>query len=368
MNRNEIVALIEYFKRQKQDYTIWIVANVADTVQTHEDFIRHSNFSEFFTKAEFASIVSAITESFGYTRIFYSEIEFMEYVLAKKDSLNKLNLIVYNFARDGVHEGKKSLIPAFCDLFDIRYIGSNPFVISLLRNKYIYSILLKSMGIPVPFTSKHIYGKEFQINSFQKPYSLIAKNICESASIGMDEKNILANASALDISLSLDALCDRLQTKEILVQDYIKGIECEVFVVKYNNQYHAFDPIKLTLTNSDIITSQISDTYDYTFSLLSREISTDICNQIKSASEKAAELLNIDGYARFDYRINDVNNFYLIDIAGTPYLTRHSSITYLFTNVLQMQYSDIFIFLAAITMANYSKLVNCKSDNNNPLE
>ena len=82
----------------------------------------------------------------------------------------------------------------------------------------------------------------------------------------------------------------------------------------------------------------------------------------------AADLLNIKNYARFDYRVKKNGEFFLIDIAGSPYLTRHSSIEYLFTQLLGLKYSDIFLLIAAITVANYSHEVNCKSDNGKPLE
>lgn len=75
----EIGKIIDDFEINKNNYTVWIIANVADTVQSEESFIKHSNFSEFFTKAEFSSIVSAISDIFGYVRIFYSEIEFITY-------------------------------------------------------------------------------------------------------------------------------------------------------------------------------------------------------------------------------------------------------------------------------------------------
>ena len=45
--------ITDTFLKDKNMYSVWIVANVADTVQDEESFIKHSDFSEFFTKAEF---------------------------------------------------------------------------------------------------------------------------------------------------------------------------------------------------------------------------------------------------------------------------------------------------------------------------
>lgn len=46
-----------------------------------------------------------------------------------------------------------------------------------------------------------------------------------------------------------------MKSDEILVQDYIKGRECEVFVIKKRNEYFAFPPIELSIHNSEIITT-----------------------------------------------------------------------------------------------------------------
>ena len=67
--------------------------------------------TNFFSRTEFAEIVSAIFNCFGFARVFYSEIEFIKYVL--DNNILKSECIVYNFSRDGRANGKKSLIPAF---------------------------------------------------------------------------------------------------------------------------------------------------------------------------------------------------------------------------------------------------------------
>ena len=116
------------------------------------------------------------------------------------------------------------------------------------------------------------------------------------------------------------------------------------------------------------MTSKISDSNSYTFVDLAKYMNNNVCNNIMQVTKKAAKLLNIKNYARFDYRVTSNGEFYLIDIAGSPYLTRHSSIAYLFTNILGINYNKIFSLLAALTNLNQLNDVNCKSDNKRPLE
>lgn len=367
MNKYEIQRILDNFAVTRYKYTIWIVANVNDTIQNEESFIQHASFSEFFSKAEFASIASAITELFGYVRIFYSETEFMQHILNNSKDLHKENIIVFNFARDGICEGKKALVPAFCDLYGLHYTSSNAFVISLLRNKFVYTKFLGALNIAVPFTTCSQSIRKEDILNLQGQ-RLIIKNIFESASIGIEDNNIVKISDYNYLVALLENFCQKMHTNNLLIQEFIPGKECEVFVIRRGNSIYSFSPIMVNINNSSIITSKISNEYDYTFAPLYEEFSPDICNSIQQSAEKAAQLLNIKNYARFDYRIKPTGEFYLIDIAGSPYLTRHSSVEYLFTHQLGLAYSDIFLLIVAITVENYSHEVNCKSDNGSPLD
>ena len=367
MDTQDIRNILEKFIPFKYNYTICIVANVNDTVQDEETFISHTNFSEFFTKAEFATIASTITELFGYVRIFYSETEFMHYVFDNINHIYNNNIIIFNFTRDGDYEGKKSLIPAFCDFYKLKYISSNAFVISLLRNKFVYTKYLSTFDIPVPFTTCSNLMDNTMFSEI-KNKKIIIKNIYESASIGIDKNNVIS-VTNYNTLISMIKKCHfKMNSNNLLIQEYIPGKECEVFVIRQGDNFYAFTPIMINISSSSIITSAISNEYDYTFSPLSQEYTLNICKSIQKTSEKAAKLLNIKNYARFDYRIDANGEFYLIDIAGSPYLTRHSSIEYLFTKLLNLEYSDIFLLITAITAENYSHDVNCKSDNSKPLE
>lgn len=331
--------IINDFNQDTHKYNVYIVANTQNIKkETKKWNYEHSGMDEFFSREEFAEIASAIFSVFGYVKVFYSEIEFINYVL--NNTIEKSNTIVYNFSRDGIKEGKKSLIPTFCDLFGLKYTGSNGFIISLLRNKFIYSSFLNNFNIPTPKTYCYSKAKGFLS---EKPdcENIIVKNINESASIGMSEQNIIPIINNDKWEDVLKEVSNNMSDEKVMIQEYIPGIECEVLVLKIQSQYKALDPVLIKIENSSIITSEISNAYDYEFDLLQNSISKQICDDICKCAEKAAELLGIDTYARFDFRINHNGQFFLIDIAGTPYTIKHSSISYLF-NYYNFSYKDIY--------------------------
>ncbi len=340
--------ILTYFKNQNIDYDVYVIA---DTQQKTKDMYNfpHADESEFFSRSEFAEIASAIYYVFGYVRVFYSEIEFIEYYLKQK--INNSECIVINFARDGRANGKKSLIPSFCDLMKIRYTGSNGFVISLLRNKSIYTEYLHSNKIVTPKSMLYTGEESFEniYNNFECE-KVIVKNPFESASIGLTKKNIFAfDAASKNI---LCKLSETMNCKELLIQNYIDGIECEVLVLQFKGQYYALDPIEIVFKEKmEYIDTEISNTYNYNFRLLDSSLKEQVC----SAAIKSAKLLGIKDYARFDFRIKD-RIPYLFDIAGTPYTIYHSSIAYLFREHFKLSYESIYKVIVSCMLSNYTIL------------
>lgn len=341
MEKEFVINVLRNFKKLDKDFDVYIIADVEKkTIKENNQIKEHANESEFFSRKEFSEIASAIFNVFGFVKVFYSELEFIKYIL-EKDIKND-ECIVYNFARDGIKVGKKSLIPSFCDLLNIKYTGSNAFTISLLREKYLFSLYLSTHKITIPKTYKYMKNKGFVYNKPDNNTKLIVKYINESASMGIDENNIISYKNLNESTNLINDLAVKMNSNELLIQEYIDGIECEVFVFEYDNSFHALDPIGININNSCIINSTISNTYNYDFYLLENSIDKNICEEIKYCAEKVALYLGINNYARFDFRIDKRNKFYLIDIAGTPYTIQHSSIAFLFTNIYHLEYNDIY--------------------------
>lgn len=348
MNRQDIISsILNYYKEYNFNFDVYIVADTLGyTKKTYPRNINHADDSEFFSRTEFAEIASAIFYSFGYVRVFYSELEFIQYII--NNNINTSECIVYNFARDGRANGKKSLIPAFCDLLNIKYTGSDAFVISLLRNKFVYTEFLEKGGIPVPKSKTYSKTDDYRqfINYFEDDV-VIVKNKYESASIGLSSDNIFHFQSDSDRKLS--ALMHTMYTDSLLIQEYIDGQECEVLVLQYNGIYYALDPVEIIFkASTKFIDTATSNAYNYDFKV----IESPLKERIQELAEKSAKLLGIKDYARFDFRIKN-GEPYLFDIAGTPYTIYHSSIAHLFTKHYKLPYETIYKVIVTCMLSNY---------------
>ncbi len=340
--RKELVqSVLHTFNASNIDYDVYIIANTCDkTPFIGPAGMKHASEDEFFSRIEFAEIASAIFNVFGYVKVFYSEIDFCKYVF--ENNIKRNECVVYNLSRDGRCEGKKSLIPALCDLLDLRYTGSNAFVISLLRNKYAFGCLLQRHNIPLPTSWIYNSSEGFLDGQPLSGQEIIIKNLHESASIGLTEDNIITFDNTENTRLKMHNRCTQMNSKTVLVQEYISGYECEVLVLKIKGKYIALDPVEIVLGSQRIISSDVSNNYQYDFAPLYEKFPADLCSKIQAYSEHAAKILNVENYARFDFRITEDMQCFLIDIAGTPYTIQHSSVAYLFQDIYNLAYEDIY--------------------------
>ena len=199
--------------------------------------------------------------------------------------------IIYNFAREGLFRGKKSLIPSFCDLYGYRCTGSNDFVISLLRNKYIYLKYLQAHGILV--SESWIFDKEKKL---------------------------------------VQQFPDR------------DGDKCEVFVLRnFDGSYQALDPIKVVSGKNANVFEPLEETTTHF-----------ICEEICIMAERCALLLDIGTNARVDFHIDNEGNICLLDIIDAPYTTLCSSLAFLFTYTYGHQYKNIYKIIVELTLSKYS--------------
>lgn len=347
---NILKECLNFFNRLDIDFDLYIIADTQNKTAKITNYINHADDSEFFSRKEFAEIASALFYIFGFVKVFYSELDFIEYILKEKPMPNEC--YIYNFSRDGLFEGKKSLIPSFCDLCGLRYTGSNAFTISLLRNKWFFSQILSNYQVSTPKTI--LCTKEtLKIADNFMGTTVLIKNVFESASQGLlsDNRILIEENYYNRISTVMDRMC----AKQILLQQYINGTECEVLVIQFNNRYYALEPVEIMINGNDFLDSNTSNSYNYSFRRLADSMDSTIINQIKHEALKAADALKIKDYARFDFRI-ERNQPYLIDIAGTPYTIKHSSIAYLFEEILQLEYNDIYKVIMSCCISNYKIL------------
>lgn len=322
-----------------QKKQIIFVVNVQEINGEADLEFNKANNIECFTAKEYQEILSSINELEINYKIYFNELDFISAVL--NHEIVPKDILVFNFARNGLKEGKKSLIPSFCSLLNIKCTGSNAFVQSLCRNKFVYNKYLKELGVKVPSTFGVSPNFEWLGNLSSTNLSkIIIKPIAESGSIGV-ENNIL------DIKDFDKKKLKFVNNQPMLVQEYISGIEIECPFFVFKGKVIDLPPVELIIKKQGFLSTEVSVNNEYNFALFKSNIK----GSFKPILDKIVSALNIKDYGRLDFRINNKGEIFLFDIATMPFICEHSSFTFAMES-LNFKRSDIFKIILCLAEFN----------------
>lgn len=282
--------------------------------------------TEYFSDDEFEQIVSMFSAINNSIDFFTYEDDFFSYIIQNAP----LNLLVYNAAQSGIGPGRKSLVPAFCNLHGIPCTGSNAYVVSLCRHKYHVNKILSQAGIPVPKT--WIYSNGWLLGESPDPeIRILLKPIYESASIGIDSDSIQIYTANIDRKIYQRT---EQHHQPIIAQEFIPGYEVEVPIICVNNEIFQLPPVGISISGKHNLGDEILD-YEliyhdqygfYDFAAEQNEISGELCE----CAEKVSRILGMEGLCRVDFRIKSDGSFFVTDVSTNPHFVLHSSVDFSF--------------------------------------
>lgn len=328
----KLLDLFETYKKHIETYKIIIVANVRRHTGNFKSMVLNkANPIEFFSDEEFDEICKAILSLKIFTKIYYNELDFIEDVLKEKYDVKKI--IVINFARNGVVEGKKSLIPSFCDLLNIKYTTSNAFIQSLCRDKFVWSCVLQQSSLP-SLNSVYINENCEGLAKLSEYGKYIVKPKAESSSINVSEP--LAKQDVVSFAKNNQG--------KYIAQKFLCGNEIEVPFYELEGHYYMQEPAQINYSGN-ILFENLSEENNYYYS--SCKFSGTEILKIQETAKNAAKILGIKKYGRIDFKFDENGNAFIIDIATLPYLTENSSFAFSAKNQ-NFEYVSIFKILLTI--------------------
>lgn len=202
----------------------------------------------------------------------------------------------------------------------IPFTGCNPRGLILSRNKYLSTKLAQSLGSQTPPTILVSDGVLI-VPPRGWEFPLFVKLNREHASLGILETNRVQTVK------QLRRTCDRLArsfASEILIQRFIPGSDVSVSVWG-NDRPLSFRPRRLEMGGQDRVSTErlkFDLTYQKARSIKTAEFRESAKKRIQAESKFLFRQLDLNGYARFDFRIGEDQVPYLIDINANPNLAR----------------------------------------------
>lgn len=328
----------------KDDSLIILMANVKEQTKPRSDYRQTSAISEFYSMNQYNDIFEALTWSGYRVKSYFDEIKFIsDYSLDLSANVDLSNIVVINSAQQGIHPGRKSLIPAFCDLMGIVHTGSDAYVVSFAREKIHWGSFGKHVGLPI--CDLWAYDKDHGWLTSAPPSGeeVIVKLSGESSSIGLNRDCIFSYSVEKDHFLSNHS---RIYDKRLLVSSFIKGYEVEVPLIRTPDYSFAFSPTGVSVDGKrfldDVILDyQIRGDHKFSYYCFEEEISSKVAQEMQRIAVEAAKVFNIKGLGRIDFRVQKDGSLFITDISTNPHLTKKMTFDHVFLEA-GYEYADVF--------------------------
>lgn len=289
-----------------------------DTKEEHPD-IDHSKYCDFTLQTSIAFLRKQFTLA-GYEAILIGPCEKLKQRIAE----GTLDVdYIYNTAEGVSSRNREAIVPALLEAYNIPFIGSDAYALSVALNKYHTKLLAKQIGIPTPaFEIVDLYDSEDEIVEKLRNlhFPIIVKPNYEGSSMGLYWVNSVE-----------DAICKIEQNQidyqqEVLCEEYIDGMEITVPIIGNDRKTSALGVIEFYRGSGQPIGIFRSDDKHYTdIQCREADIPPGTAQQIKEYSEKMHRFLGCRDISRMDYRVTNDHKIFLLEVNPLPALDPEGS-------------------------------------------
>jgi D-alanine-D-alanine ligase len=240
------------------------------------------------------------------------------------DSVDKPDLI-FNLCDEGYNnDPKKELhIPAFLEMLNIPYTGSNPNCLAMCYNKSIINSFARFLKIKTPLET--LIDSKTDLIDLKNSFPVLLKPALGDGSIGITQKAVCYNKKEL---LSYyEWLKYTFPNTPIIMQEFLEGREFSVAVLGNSSNYEALPILEVDYSNLPknlpkilsyeskwVPESPYWDKISYKKALLTQKHQKDLIDN----SKMLFDLLQCKDYARFDYRLDSQENIKFLEVNPNP--------------------------------------------------
>ena len=201
--------------------------------------------------------------------------------------------------------GENGTIQGFLDALGIIYTGSGPLSSAICMDKNISKIIAKNNGIMTPKWKLC----DTVIDDAKMNYPVIVKPNGQGSTVGL---RIAHNESELIPALEYAFNYDN----SVLVEEYIQGRELTVMLIDGKAQ-----PVCEIIPSHEFYDYECKYTAGMSKYICPAEIDDNISNYVKKISENLFDLLKCENYSRADFRMDDQNKFWFLEMNTLPGMT-----------------------------------------------
>lgn len=217
-------------------------------------------------------------------------------------------------------------VVSYLELLKVPYTGCNPRGLTLARDKALARKLLAYHRIPSP-AFKVIPLRTSPVRPRWLSFPLIVKSLTYESSAGISQASVVANQEQLEKRVKF--IHETLFTPAI-VEQFVEGREFYVGVLG-NHRLRVLPVWEMSFANMPadnwhIATERVKWNIPYQkkhgIHTAEAKLENTVAVKIKHLATRAYRALELSGYARFDFRMDDSGNPYVIEGNPNPQLAR----------------------------------------------
>jgi D-alanine-D-alanine ligase len=274
--------------------------------------------TELFSYSEANALVSCL-ERLGHSVEVVDGLN--EFVLGI-DRIRREVDFVFNESKGLWGAERKLFLPALCAVYQIPYLGSGPYAVTLARNKWHTKAIVAAENIVTPSATLIRSRRDIEKTPWCDFPAIVKPNF-ESSSIGISPSSVVC---CLDEMVVTATKMLRKFPDGLLVEHYIDGDEIQVSLIG-NIAPTPLPPIKLGLADPAAGCRQVVTSIDWQNSEVRFVPVNDqiLVDELQAQAVVAFSALGLADYGRIDFRVDHQKRIFFIEAATHPHITANSS-------------------------------------------
>jgi D-alanine-D-alanine ligase len=308
--------------------------------------------------AQIAQTIEAFRSVGAYVELFEGELPLMEALAAGRlQKVDRELKVIYNGIEGGItpggfEPGRKALVPTVADAYGVICSNSNAYACALGRHKFHYFTVLRTLGVLVPDVWHYRHPQGWvQGRGPAAGTKVIVKSTYESWAVGVTEDSVFVVDGDSDEKVA--AISDEIG-QPVTVQEFVSGTEVcvpvfglpkpvvtppvEIVLARAPGDLHSFMTIDDNLTQGEIGYRRF-------------DRGLEVERQLAVGATAAFEILELGAFARIDFRVDEKDRAWAIDVGVAPGMARHSSATYSLAQ-LGFDHASFLRVVVAATLAS----------------
>jgi D-alanine-D-alanine ligase len=275
------------------------------------------------TEAQLDGLMEAFRTVGAYVELFENERPFLAALArGRLQDLDRKIQVVYNGMGWGVgggfRPGRKALIPLVADSYDMVCANSDGYACAIGMHKFHAFRLLSALGLRIPPVWQYRLGDGWVDGSPPEGMKIIVKSTYEAWSVGVTEESVFA----------VDDSCEERAAhiaegigQPVTVQKFISGPEVCVTVISCP-ELVVLPPMESILTKApgdpNAIMTIDDNLNEEGISFRRFDGEAAVVNRLRDSASRIFELLQLDGFTRMDFRIDDSGQVWATDVSVSP--------------------------------------------------